>query len=109
MGSQQALEAPVETTTPNPKERRYSQRWFSGKQIQWRIHRGRRIRSGVVTERSLNGMILAVEALDAVAPGVFVFPADDRSAQRHGFHTAVICRTAQAGPDEKLLFVEILA
>ena len=99
----------METTTPNRKERRYSERWFSGKQIQWRIHRGRRVREGRVTERSLNGMALAVAAPDAVEPGVFVFPADDRSAQRHGFRTAVICRTVEVGPGERLLFVEILS
>jgi len=54
-------------------------------------------------------MALAVAAPDAVEPGVFVFPADDRSAQRHGFRTAVICRTVEVGPGERLLFVEILS
>ena len=99
----------MELDTSSVKDRRYSQRWFSGKQIQWRIHRGRRVREGRVTERSLNGMALAVAAPDAVEPGVFVLPADDQSAQRHGFHTAVICRTAQGGPNQRLLYVEILS
>jgi hypothetical protein len=62
-----------------------------------------------VTERSLNGMALAVAAPDAVEPGAYVFPADPQSAQRHGFHIAVICRSVETGPNERLLFVEILS
>ena len=91
------------------KERRYSERWFSGKEIDWRVHGGSRVRRGKVRERSLNGMVLAVAAGDAVAPGVFVYPADAQSALRHGFKNAVICRSIELGHKEKLLFAEILA
>jgi hypothetical protein len=90
-------------------ERRRSKRWHCDSQIVWRIQGGRRQRQGRVPERSLDGMIITADKKDAVPAGTYVFPGDLETGVRHGFRKGVICRTADAGERESLLFVAILA
>jgi hypothetical protein len=91
------------------KERRRSQRWSCAKTISWRIKGGRRVRKGLVPERSLDGLVIATAKKDAVPTGTFVLAGDDRTGFRHGFRNGVICRTVDLTEGTSLLFVEILA
>ena len=90
-------------------ERRNSERWPCAKGILWRVRGGRRVRQGLIPERSMQGMVIAASKGDAAPPGTFVVPTDDRGSLRHGFRTGVICRTAELDAEWNLLFVEILA
>jgi hypothetical protein len=90
------------------KERRRSKRWLCEKPIEWRVQHSRRVRHGMVPERSLYGMVITAAKADAVPKGTFVYPGDDRSSIRHGFLTGVITRTAELNENECLLYIDIL-
>ena len=42
-------------------ERRHSARWSTNKVIRWRMNRGQMTRTGLLKERSLNGLMILVE------------------------------------------------
>jgi hypothetical protein len=100
---------PTEFKDNDRIDRRRSGRWPCGKELFWRVPRGRRVRRSIIPERSLGGLVIAAEKEDAVPPGTFVIPSDERTRDRHGFHTAVICRTEQAANGIFLLYTDILA
>jgi hypothetical protein len=91
------------------QERRNSQRWFSGKEIRWRIHGGRRIRVGFVTERSLNGITISAADPHLSEPGTILKPADHGAGVRHGFRVAVVRRIHRIQEGDHKIFVEILS
>jgi hypothetical protein len=91
------------------RERRRSERWQCAKEIHWRIYGGRRVRHGLVPERSMDGMVIATSKEDVAPEGTRVFPSDHQSALRHGFHAGVVCRTTELDQETELLFIEILA
>jgi hypothetical protein len=90
-------------------DRRRSGRWPCGKELFWRVPRGRRVRRSLIPERSLSGLVIAAEKEDAAPPGTFVIANDNRTRDRHGFHIAVICRTERTADGIFLLFTDILA
>ncbi|MGA3066624.1 MAG: hypothetical protein ABSF29_07230 [Tepidisphaeraceae bacterium] len=90
-------------------ERRRSERWQCAKPIQWRVRGGRRVRQGMVPERSMSGMVIAAARQDLVPVGTQVRPGDDQTCVRHGFRAGVICRTDIVDGQIYLLFVDILA
>jgi len=90
-------------------ERRRSGRWSCGKTLFWRVPRGRRVRRSVIPERSLEGLVIAADKEDAAPPGTFVIANDESMRDRHGFHTAVICRTEKTSNGLFLLYTDILA
>jgi hypothetical protein len=90
-------------------ERRRSNRWLTAKTIDWRISGGRRVRHGVVPQRSMEGMVICTGREDIAPAGTRVYPAGDDSGLRHGFRDGVIRRTSQIDLETHLLFVEILA
>ena len=100
---------PVEFKNNDRLDRRRSSRWPCGKELFWRVPRGRRVRHSVIPERSLGGLVIAAEKEDAAPPGTFVIPNDERTRDRHGFRTAVICRTEQTRNGIFLLYTDILA
>jgi hypothetical protein len=91
------------------RDRRRSERWECAKAIQWRVQGGRRVRHGVVPERSMDGMVIATGKEDVSPRGTKVFPGDDQSGLRHGFRAGIVCRTVELDQDKHLLFIEILA
>jgi hypothetical protein len=90
-------------------ERRRSDRWMTAKTIDWRISGGRRVRHGVVPQRSMDGIVICTGPEDVAPEGTRVFPVGDQSGLRHGFRDGVIRRTSQIDMETHLLFVEILA
>jgi len=100
---------PVEFKNNDRLDRRRSSRWPCGKELFWRVPRGRRVRHSVIPERSLGGLVIAAQKEDAAPPGTFVIPNDERTRDRHGFRTAVICRTEQTRNGIFLLYTDILA
>jgi hypothetical protein len=89
-------------------DRRRSQRWPCDKPIDWRVQGGRRVRHGMIPERSLDGLVIAASKQDAAPAGTRVSPSDDEAGTRLGFRCGVICRTAEVS-DQYLLFIDILA
>jgi len=100
---------PMDFKNDTRMERRRSGRWPCGKELFWRVPHGRRVRRSVISERSLSGLVIAAEKEDAVPPGTFVIANDRPTRDRHGFCTAVICRTEQTANGSFLLFTDILA
>lgn len=98
----------MSTLVQQQKERRRSQRWPCDKPIDWRIQGGRRVRHGVIPERSLDGLVIATSKRDAAPAGTRVLPSDDDAINRLGFRCGVICRTAEVS-DKCFMFVDILA
>jgi hypothetical protein len=90
-------------------ERRRSNRWLSAKAIDWRIFGGRRVRHGVVPQRSMEGMVICTGREDIAPPGTHVSPGTDESGLKHGFRDGIIRRISQIDIETHLLFVEILA
>jgi hypothetical protein len=90
-------------------DRRRSVRWPCRRELFWRVPRGRRVRRSVIPERSLIGLVIAALKEDAAPPGTFVLAIDKSTRDRHGFRTAVICRTEQTANGIFLLFTDILA
>lgn len=91
------------------RERRSSDRWLTNKLISWRIAGGSRARGGVVVERSLHGLVIEVASHDAVDPGLMIVPADDPTAQRHGFRSGIVRRVERHSDGRRVMYVELLA
>ena len=91
-------------------ERRRSDRWVTHTPIRWRCRRSRRVRDGVVTQRSLEGMVIVADQADTcgLKIGSGVIPADEPTGIRHGFRRAVVRRTGQT-PRQSVLYLEILS
>jgi len=90
------------------RERRCSSRWRSGRDLRWRVRRGRIAKTAEILERSLNGLVLEVTRADAPAEGQYVLPADRRIGDRHGFREGIVRRRLNDGR-RSVLYVEILA
>jgi hypothetical protein len=88
-------------------DRRRSSRWLTDKMLPWRVSRGRRIRESQLLERSLDGLVLAVEPGDAPPEGTRLFPYGAEPIDRCGFRSAIVRRTEVANDDHKLVFAEI--
>jgi hypothetical protein len=89
--------------------RRRSSRWETDKTLAWRVSRGRRVRESRVVERSLDGLVLAVEPRDAAPEGSRFFPYGAEPADRFGFRSAIVRRTEAPNEDYRLVFAEIEA
>ena len=89
-------------------DRRRSARWQCEKTVSWRVRGGRRIRSSLVPEKSLHGLVIAASKKDAAPAGTFVVPSDDQTGKRHAFRTGVICRTVDVPDGTCWMYVDIL-
>ncbi|HZZ41493.1 MAG TPA: hypothetical protein VFE58_01025 [Tepidisphaeraceae bacterium] len=98
----------IEENERAKRERRRSQRWACSKTIHWRVRGGRRIRESLVPERSLDGLVISAERRDLVPLGTRIQPCDLDTEVRHGFRDAVVCRTADDGEKNYLLYIDIL-
>ena len=90
-------------------ERRHFVRWNTEKRLSWRIHRGRRIRRSIVTERSLNSLVLETAADDAPDVGMRFCPSDSEVATKFGFRSAIVRRLEALSDDTKKVYAEIEA
>ncbi|MCG8406782.1 MAG: hypothetical protein MI923_16420 [Phycisphaerales bacterium] len=90
-------------------ERRHFARWNTEKRLSWRIHRGRRIRKSIVTERSLNSLVLETAAEDAPDVGARFYPSDGEIAMKFGFRSAVVRRMEAISDDTRKVYAEIEA
>jgi hypothetical protein len=90
-------------------DRRRSSRWSVTKPIQWRVLRGRRVRSSEVLERSLDGLVMRVDPQDAPRIGTRFVTTGHGMAETLGFHSAIVRRTEAPNDDYRLLFAEIEA
>lgn len=84
-------------------ERRFSPRWPCQTTMVWRRSPERRIRGGCIVERSLDGMVIHINASDRVAVGSTIKPIDHTAATRHGFHTAIVRRVDPASNGMRLV------
>ncbi|MGA2583256.1 MAG: hypothetical protein ABSG31_08265 [Tepidisphaeraceae bacterium] len=90
-------------------ERRQSERWTSKKKVLWRVRHGHQVRAGQIVERSLHGMVIAVDPDHFPPLGSRLLPADPVTATRHGFRDAVVRRHRTTDDGQNLVCVEILA
>ena len=99
--------APAESEAS--RERRRSNRWCTDAPLTWRVERGRRPRPGRVLERSLEGMILAVDVDDLPAVGKRLKPHEPLQGTRLGFSSAIVTRTGHGDGRLRLVYLEIEA
>lgn len=97
------------TERPRSVGRRRSPRWRTNKTLAWRVSRGRRVRESRLVERSLDGLVLAVEPGDAPPEGTRFCPCGVESIDRLGFRSAIVRRTEAPNDDYRLVFAEIEA
>jgi hypothetical protein len=90
-------------------ERRRSRRWSLSKLLEWRVHRGRRIRRSPVVQRSLDGIVLRVASRDVPRVGMRIQPGSRGSVNGFGFRSAIVRRTEAPSRDCRLVFAEIEA
>ncbi len=96
--------APMLTLEPHAPNR-----WSPQRTLQWRVRGGRRKRLGLISERSLNDLVLLVDERDDVPAGARLQPVSRRDADRHGFRCAIVRRSDSTPEGRRLLYVEILA
>jgi len=89
-------------------ERRASQRWATRRELRWRTRGGRRGHTGVVVERSLNGLVLEADAGEAPEVGAYIKPETGEMASRHGFRVGVVVRRGADQDGRSVVYVEIL-
>ncbi len=90
-------------------DRRRSRRWSLSKLLDWRVHRGRRIRRSPVIQRSLDGLVLRVAPRDAPRVGMRIRPGTRGGVDGFGFRSAIVRRTEAPTRDYRLVFAEIEA
>jgi hypothetical protein len=63
----------------------------------------------MISERSLNDLVLLVDDRDDMVAGTRVQPVSDVDADRHGFRRAIVRQSVATPEGRRLLYVEILA
>lgn len=99
-----------ERTVESDDDRRLSEHWCTEKPLRWRLRGDDRPCEGVVVERSLTGMVLLADELNAPELGEHLKPETNDMAVRHGFRCAVVIRRdAETALGRRKVYLEILA
>ncbi|MCB9837890.1 MAG: hypothetical protein H6813_00990 [Phycisphaeraceae bacterium] len=101
---------PISKSMCTDEERRGSERWTTQKTLRWRLRGDSHTSEGTIVERSLNGIVLLTEGVDAPQLGEHLKPATKEMAERHGFRCAVVVRCVNdPGLGQSRVYLEILA
>lgn len=104
------LSSQLATEPQSPrKERRRSERWWTNQKIEWRLHRGRRLRESRLVQRSLHGLVLMTDQKDTPDIGKRLAPHADQEVDRYGFRSAVVRRVVPLAGRMNLIYAEIEA